>query len=156
MNDDFTVALSKAMKYCSTKEVCIYDIKKKLSDWQVKEQYFEKIVDILLNEKFIDEQRYANAFANDKFRFNNWGKRKIEYELKKKNIPQLFVNQAVSLIDESDYLKKIKYLVAAKLKNTKAKNNFIKKQKILRFMVNKGFEPDIVSNCIDDFLPNNL
>jgi regulatory protein len=144
------------MKFCSSKEVCIFDIQKKLNDWKIEKSLHNTIIQQLISEKFIDETRYAQAFASDKFRFNNWGKRKIEFELKRKNIPQYIINQAVATIKTEAYTKKIKSLISAKIKSIKDEDTYKIKLKILRYMTNKGFEPDIVSNIFDKNFKDKL
>jgi regulatory protein len=156
MNNTLKVYLTKAMKFCSSKEVCIFDIQKKLNDWKIEKSLHNTIIQQLISEKFIDETRYAQAFASDKFRFNNWGKRKIEFELKRKNIPQHIINQAVATIETEAYTKKIKSLISAKIKSIKDDDTYKIKLKILRYMTNKGFEPDIVSNIFDKNFKDKL
>ena len=80
------VALTKAQNLCATQEKCISDIRKKLFDWKLPSTEHDSVINTLLEDKFIDEQRYALFYTKDKFNYNKWGKIKIEYALKQKNI----------------------------------------------------------------------
>jgi len=155
MNENTTHYLSRAMRFCSTKEVCISEINKKLINWGIKESEIDEIVLKLLAENFIDEQRYSKAFTLDKFRFNNWGKQKIRFELWKKEIRQSHINIALEEIDTDEYLQKAKKLFTEKLHKIKESNILKKKQKIFSYMSNKGFETEIIYKIAEFFFPNN-
>jgi len=144
MDENISLYLSKAMRYCSTREVCISDISTKLLSWGTKKLDINTVVDELKKENFIDEQRYASAFALDKFKFNNWGKEKIKFELFRKKIPNPFIIKALDKIDAEEYFTKAKKLFIAKLKTIDDENELKKKQKIFSFMSNKGFETEII------------
>ncbi|MBN2892563.1 MAG: RecX family transcriptional regulator [Bacteroidales bacterium] len=154
--NNFEQTLSKAMRFCSTKEVCVFDIKTKLKNWGVDNSVSQKIISNLIEEKFIDEQRYANAFANDKFHFNNWGKIKIKYELRAKRIEIDSINIALENIADEEYSNKIKSLIENKLKTTKESDFQKLKAKIFRHLASKGFEPEIFSKLLNPKLEEHL
>ncbi len=154
MNNDFNYALAKAMRFCSTKEVCIWDISKKLNDWKIEPEFHQKIIDNLIDEKFIDETRYAEAFALDKFKFNKWGKIKIKFQLRQKNIQENLIDNALVLIEEKDYEKTANTLITSKLKTVKSDDYFIKKNKVLSSLANKGYETDLIYRLTDIILSN--
>lgn len=144
MDDDFKVLLSKAMKYCSQREVCISQITQKLTLWGVQNlKTSEKIIEQLIAEKFIDEQRYANAYTLDKFKMNKWGKNKIKFNLKNKNIPEKIIQNSLSTIQEKEYLNTAISLLVKKNASMKIPEPKVKKQKLYNFLISKGFEPDI-------------
>lgn len=93
-------ALHRAAALCSSSEHCIADIREKLSRWGIGEPDARTIVERLVQERFIDEGRYAIAFAKDKFRFSGWGRIKIRYALQQKRIGNSGIVNALSLIDE--------------------------------------------------------
>ncbi|MCK5170313.1 MAG: RecX family transcriptional regulator, partial [Bacteroidales bacterium] len=72
-------ATLKAQSLCAGQEKCVFDIRKKLYDWKLPTKDHDAVIDLLINDQFIDEQRYALFYAKDKFNFNKWGKIKIEY-----------------------------------------------------------------------------
>lgn len=92
-------ALHRAAALCSSSEHCIADIREKLSRWGIGEPDARTIVERLVQERFIDEERYAIAFAKDKFRFSGWGRIKIRYALQQKRIGNSDIVNALSLID---------------------------------------------------------
>ena len=96
-------ALHRAAALCSSSEHCIADIREKLSRWGIGEPDARTIVERLVQERFIDEERYAIAFAKDKFRFSGWGRIKIRYALQQKRIGNSDIVNALSLIDEEAY-----------------------------------------------------
>ena len=104
----FDIALKKAMSFCAGREYCYSEIRQKLSSWNVPDDDSEKILKILTEGKFINEERYAMAFSRDKFRYNKWGKIKIGSALKMKRIPDEIISKAINSIDETEYLDLLK------------------------------------------------
>ena len=141
---DFKKALNKCMYTCSKREYCVIDIKKKLIKWEVSESDQIKIINNLIKEKYIDENRYVLAFVNDKFAFNHWGKIKIKYHLKQKRIDKEIINKYIDKINHSDYEQTILEEIKKKKKTVTGKNEFEKNQKVARFVISKGFEPQKV------------
>lgn len=150
--DDFNSALSKAMRFCSTKEVCIKDITSKLNNWNTNPEFIDKIIASLIDEKFIDQQRYALAFAADKFKFNNWGKKKIAYHLFNKNIPENIIQKALNEINNTEYKKTAYKLIINKLKSLKTDDIIKQKNKILSSMTSKGYEAEIIYPILNEIL----
>jgi regulatory protein len=144
-------ALSKCMALCSKSEKCISDIRKKLEKWQLPEGELQKVIDALVEEKFIDEQRFAESFVRDKFRFNHWGKIKITHHLKAKGIVSTHIARAMQEIDEEDYLKTLKELLAQKNKSVKADNNYERKAKLIRFAQGRGFDYEIINKALAQY-----
>ena len=95
--------LRKAASYCSIAEHCIEDVNNKLQKWNVPAEWHEPIIDRLIADGFIDENRYAKAFVVDKFRLNKWGKTKIALALKLKGVSKEDISEALELIDEGEY-----------------------------------------------------
>jgi regulatory protein len=146
----FRVSLNKSMAQCSHKELCREDIHKKLALWGVTDDDIEKIIDILIKEKFIDETRYASAFVRDKFKYNKWGKVKIASHLKSKRIPSEIIGQALDSIDYDHYVRFLQGLLEVHKRSVKAKNQMDLKAKLLRFALSKGFESSLVYDVINE------
>ncbi len=146
---DFENALSKAMKFCSTKEVCISEITQKLEKWNIDKKHHKKIISILIDEDYINEQRYAEAFTSDKFRFQDYGKIKIRYELRLKKIENEYINNALEIIDDESYFNKIEKLIASKLKTAKETDAYKLKAKIQRYLLSKGYEQEYFGKIIN-------
>lgn len=154
--NNFGQALGKAMRFCSTKEVCVFDITQKLSNWGVDEKYHHKIISTLKEEQFIDEQRYASAFTSDKFIFNKWGKIKISFQLKQKKIKDSYIQNALEQINQEEYIDTIEKLIITKLKSTKEQDFLKLKNKIFRHLTSKGFEAELFASKLHKLVEQHL
>ena len=146
------IALFKVKAICSLQEKCSYDIKEKLIKWQLSETQVNGILKQLINENYINDERYAKAFANDKFKFNKWGKQKIKYVLMKKDISDSVIQKAIDEIDSDEYYKLVKDELQKKRNSIKGKNIFELKSKLIRFASSRGFEPDVLYPAIESIL----
>lgn len=147
-------ALIKAQNLCANQEKCISDIRTKLYAWKVNPNDHDKILLELQEQKFIDEQRYAISFTKEKFRFSKWGKVKIEYTLRQKNIPTEFISIALEEISESEYDDVLFKELEKKIKSIKDIDEYTIKSKLVRFALSRGFENgkvfDMVSKIVKD------
>jgi len=141
-------ALSKAMAICSKAEKCVSDVQQKLNDWGVEESDAQEIIKKLIVEKFIDEKRYCQYFVRDKFRFNQWGKIKIVFMLKSKNIPSSLIEDALLAINDDEYLELLTKLITDKARKTKFINDYDKKGKLTRFAQSRGFEFEVIKEVL--------
>jgi len=141
-------ALNKAKRYCSSKEVCEQDILSKLIQWQIPQELHSLILQKLIEDNFLNNQRFAICFAHDKLKFNNWGKIKIKYELQLKKLPSDVISIALDSIDNEFYLEIATKLIASKFKTLKSDDKQQNQKKIISFMYSKGFEYDIVMNLL--------
>ncbi len=146
--------LHKAAAYCSTAERCIQEVEKKIAAAGLSHEESDRIIARLLQERFIDEQRFARYFVNDKLRFNKWGRIKIAYELQKKNIPAAIRAEALEQIDETEYNDILFSLLKAKKKTTKGKDNRDIYFKLLRFAAGRGFEGQAANTCLKRLFNN--
>lgn len=147
-------ALARIQKICSNQEKCSFDVHQKLSDWGFENLAIEKIINSLIEDKFVDDNRFAKSFAREKFRFNNWGRIKITYALKQKRIPESTINLALEEIEEEEYLHVLEIELIKKRKSIKAKNQFDLKGKLLRFGQSKGFETEYILRIIENLTQN--
>lgn len=146
-------ALNKAAAYCSLCERCINEVRKKLTAWGIAPIEQNKIIERLIKERFIDEERYCRAFVNDKIRFNHWGKIKITAALREKQIDKKYISSAIDNIDENEYMQILRDILITKQKEYKGKEDFATKQKLIRFAASRGFEPTKILQIIkcDDY-----
>jgi regulatory protein len=98
----------------------------------------------LINDEFIDEERYARSFCRGKFKIKKWGKRKIEFELKKKKISSVCIKKGMEEIDFKEYLKQLNNQAEKKNKLIKDKNHFNRKSKLAKYLIDKGYESNLV------------
>ncbi len=146
----YKTALNKAMAECSRREFCSEDIRNKLVEWGVENNDAEKIIGVLIREKFIDESRYASAFVRDKFRYNKWGKVKIAAHLRAKRLPSDVIKSALDSIEEELYNKFLRELIESHRRSVKAKNKFDMKAKLLRYGLSKGFESNLLYDILNE------
>lgn len=133
-------ALHRAAAYCSTAERCVYDVEKKILAAGLSREAAERIIGRLTKEKFIDEARFCRSFVNDKLRFNKWGRVKIAYELRKKNISSSVASEALAAVDEKEYGNILLALLKAKKKAVKGRDERDVFNKLLWFAAGRGFE----------------
>jgi regulatory protein len=146
----FKIALNKAMAQCSHREFCRDEICNKLSLWGIENNDAEKIIEILINENFINESRFAAAFVRDKFKYNKWGKVKITAHLRAKKLSPDIINSALDSIDNDQYNKLIRGLIEVHRRTIKAKNQYDLKAKLLRYGLSKGFESSLLYDILND------
>ncbi len=147
-------AMSKAQNICAEQEKCEYDIRKKLYDWNLPLKDHDSIIELLIRDKFIDERRYSEFYTKDKFYFNKWGKIKIEYTLKQKNISSEFIRNALDKIPEIDYDNLLKNELIKKIKTIKDKDEYTIKSKLVRFATSRGFENGKVFDMVSAIIKN--
>ena len=149
-NSLFKTALSKAMNQCSQQEICCSEIESRLESWGVQKSDCHKIIDILIKENFINEERYARAFVKDKFNQNKWGKIKIASHLRAKNISSGTISSALGSIDIESYKNILKSLIEGHRRSVKAKNSYEMKAKLLRFGLSRGFESSLLYDLLNE------
>ena len=148
----YSISLRKIMSICARREFCSNDIRQKLESWGLSENDIKKIIEILIKERFIDEERYAMAFVKDKFRYHKWGKIKLSAALRLKKIPDNKITLALETIDNGSYVNEIRNLLASHRKTIKAKNLYDLKGKLLRFGLSKGYESQILYDLLNDLV----
>ena len=146
MND---ILLNKAATYASRCEHCESEVREKLLIWGGTSEETDEIIAYLIEERYIDNQRYANSYAKDKFRFNHWGKYKISIMLRSKDIDSEIIEEALGQIDEEEYLEKLQQILKDKLRSLKYSSEYEKKGKLFKFAQSRGFESDAISKVID-------
>ncbi len=136
----------KAARFCAYRERSVSEVRSKLKALGASEPDAETLIKELIQENFIDESRYARAFASDKFRFNKWGKVKIRQLLRQKQVDEDEIERALENLPRQEYHEMIKSLVAQKLKGLPTElDSSQKKQKVIRFLLQKGFEYDLIA-----------
>jgi regulatory protein len=149
-------AFQKAKYYCGYQERCHSEVKEKLYSLGLYKKDTEEILSKLIEENYLDEERFAIHFAGGKFRLKQWGKVKIKYELKQKQVSEYCIKKALASIPENEYLKTVSKLFSVKLKTLKSeKNIFIKKKKLQDHLLQKGFESSIINNLLNEKMKEN-
>jgi regulatory protein len=133
--------LEKARNYCAYQERSFFDVKNKLQQWKATEETIRNILKTLKSENFINEERFAKAFALGKLRHNKWGRNKIIYALKQKQIPDLYIQIGLGEIDEQEYIDTLKELLSSK--EVKAKDEYTRQHKLVKYAMQKGFQQEL-------------
>lgn len=143
-------ALEKIKHFCGYQERNHREVKEKLFSFGLYKDQVEGLISILIQEDYLNEERYAMAFARGKFRMKGWGKIKIKYELKQQQISDYCIKKALNSIDEEEYIKTFTKVFDNKMKSLKSeKNSFIKKKKLQTFLLQRGFEAFLISKKIN-------
>ena len=134
---------------CAQAEHCQQEMRDKLKRWGIDETAQERIIQRLINEHYIDDERYTRAFVKDKIRYNKWGRRKVQQGLWLKHIAPDIQQRVLDEIDENEYLSVLRPLLRQKQKTVKAQNDYELNQKLVRFAIGRGFTFDIIRQCLD-------
>lgn len=146
-NMSYDRALEKAMRYCSYQERCVLDLEKRFYAWNVEKSDWDKILDYLIEEDFLNENRYVEAFVRGKFRIKKWGKNKIKMGLMSKRVfnEQQFNSVVESEIGDEDYMKTMVDLIEKKGQLIKEDDGVKKRDKLYRYMMGKGYESGLIA-----------
>lgn len=140
----------KAAAYCAYQERFQQEVRNKLYSYGLNYTDVEELLSYLISEGFVNEERFALAFAGGKFRLKKWGKVKIENELTKRNISSYCIKKALSEIEEEDYLDTIYTLLEKKMKLSSKEDLFALRKQLADYLIRKGFEGDLVWNILND------
>jgi len=142
-------ALQKAKQYCAYQERCHSEVKEKLYSLGMNKKEVDELLSELISDNYLNEERFAIQFAGGKFRIKQWGRVKIKYALKQKQVSDYCIKRALAAIDEHAYTRTAEKLFEQKLKLLRSeKNIFIKKRKLQDHLMQKGFETTLVSKLI--------
>ncbi len=146
---DIKIAIERLRIYCALQDKCQWDVKQKMQEWGLLKISQDHIMQLLIEEKYIDEERYSRSFCRGKFKIKKWGKVKITNELKKKYISAICITKGLEEIKDSEYDKELEKQYQKK-KNSllEERNIFMKNKKIATFLITKGYESDLVWNKI--------
>ena len=148
-------ALSKLQKYCTYQDRCHKEVRSKLLDLEIYGADLEDIIVDLIEDNFLNEERFARSYARGKFRMKQWGRVKIKQELKFRRISAYCLKKAMEEIDEEDYTKTLLHLIEKKKKDyeRKEKNLFKLKGKIATYIIGRGYESPLVWHWVNELLP---
>ena len=134
---------------CAQAEHCQQEMRDKMRRWELDETVQNRIIDRLIKERYVDDERYARAFVKDKIRYNKWGRRKVQQALWQKHIDAEIQQRVLDEIDEKEYLDILRPLLKQKRKNIRAASDYELNQKLARFALSRGFTFDLIRQCLD-------
>jgi len=146
-------ALPRIKQYCVYQERCHSEVKEKLYGFGLHKNDVEDLVAKLIEENYLNEERFAIQFAGGRFRIKQWGRVKIKYQLKQKQVSDYCIKKALNAIDDAEYLKILEKLAVLKYNSLKSeKNLFAKRKKIQDYLKMKGYETDLVNDMLKDIV----
>lgn len=137
-------ALAKLQKYCAYQDRCHQEVRSKLLDLGVYGDALEEIIAELIQDNFLNEERFARSYARGKFRIRQWGRNKIKQELKFRRISDYCLRKAMEEITEEDYEQTLEGLIEKKWREVREKDAFKKRAKIANYLVQKGYETPLI------------
>lgn len=145
----FNEIRDKLAKYCAYQDRCQWEVENKLREFNLIPEARDQILIYLIQNKFLNEERFAKSFARGKFYQKNWGKNKIKMELKKRWIPSNLIEIGLKEIDSNDYFETAEKLYQKKVESLQSeRESFKKKAKIRNYLLQKGFESEIIADLL--------
>ena len=141
--------IQKAEKYCAQSEQCMSSVRAKLLIWGASRPQAERVIKHLCQEGFIDEHRYSTAYCDSKIRNQHWGRIKISYQLRSKQIKQHLIDDVLAGIDPEVYRQSLVELTHERWKTYKDGDIEKNKKKLMSFLATKGFEMEIIKEVVD-------
>jgi regulatory protein len=136
--------LDKMAKYCAYQERCVKDVRDKLKTFDISQKEKDEILDYLLDNRFVDNERFAKSFVRGKINQSGWGVNKIRFHLIQKGIDKETIDEALAHTDEEVYRQRLIDILRTKSKTLMAENDFEKKRKLAAYAMQKGFEGSLV------------
>lgn len=147
----------KLATLCARSEHCQHDMLEKMRQWGGDEETQAQVMERLVKEHYVDDERYTRAFVHDKIQYNQWGRRKIEQALWLKHIDADTVKAVLDEVDDEEYIAILRPLLKQKRKSVKARNDYEQNLKLMKWAMGRGFTFDIIRQCMtiedeDEFL----
>lgn len=142
------IALTKAERYCAYQERAQQEVRDKLYEWGLWPEAVENIIAQLIGSNFLNEERFAKAYALGKFRQKGWGRIKIKQGLKLKKVPDVLIRKALQQIDGDDYEKMLCDILNRKARAISEKDTFRRHHKLQQYAYSRGYEADIINDTL--------
>jgi len=143
--------LDKMAKYCAYQERCVKDVRDKLKTYDIPQEDRDKILEFLLDNRFVNDERFAKSFVRGKVNQSGWGMNKIRFHLMQKGIDKDLIDEALGQTDEEVYRQRLIDILKVKSKTVKAETDFEKKRKLAAYAMQKGFEGALVWEVLREF-----
>jgi len=145
-------ALSRLQNLCSAQEKCTGDIIEKLRKWNICNEEGKIILEKLIRDRFVDDQRFAGFFVKDKQNINKWGKEKIRYALMRKNLSREVIDDALSSLPKENFEESLKELLSRKSRELGKYESYEKRNRLIRFAIQRGFDYDLIFRLVDQYV----
>ncbi|MEY4521781.1 MAG: hypothetical protein RIT10_966 [Bacteroidota bacterium] len=151
----FLEAKAKLEALCAYQERCSFELNQKMILWGIDWEQRDQLLADLISSNFLNEERFASAYVSGKFRIKRWGRIKIKNHLNQKFISKYSIDKAIKEIDLEEYWSSLNYLAEKKLRDLSVeKNEWNQKVKLSKFLQSKGYESDLISDCIIELYKN--
>lgn len=144
-----TSAILKLRHYCAYQERCHNEVKYKCIELGLRGDEIEAAIAELISDNFLNEERFARAFAGGKFRTKQWGRKKILQELKQRQVSAYCIKKGMEEIDDEDYDKTLTGLAARKYASLKSEQYLKRKYKTMQYLLQKGYEPELIQDIVE-------
>lgn len=148
---DFKIAFEKAAKYCAYQERCQFDLERKFLEWNIDAEIRDNLIAELIQQNFLNEERFAAAFTNGKVNIKRWGRIKIVNELKARKISDYSIRKALESIDDEKYILNLQHLIHQKDQLLVAKNSYERRIKLLKYIMGRGYESNLINEELDNY-----
>jgi regulatory protein len=142
-------ALARLTALCASAEHCTGEMIDKMTKWEISEEAQARIMEHLVKNKYIDDERYCRAFVHDKMEYNHWGRRKIEQALYVKHMDKAIQKTVLDEIPDEDFIDILRPLIVQKRRQTRANSEYEMNMKLMRFAASRGFTIEQIRQCID-------
>lgn len=142
-------ALQKLRQYCAYQERSHYEVQQKLYDLGIRKAEHDEIISTLIEEDYLNEERFAMQFVGGKFRMKDWGRKKIYYALKEKKVSEYNIKKAMKQIDEDAYAEVLRELAEKKYELLKNEQWLVRKKKTIDYLLQKGYEYELVTAAVN-------
>ena len=142
-------ALARLTALCAGAEHCTGEMIDKMTKWEISEEAQARIMEHLVKNKYIDDERFCRAFVHDKMEYNHWGRRKIEQALYVKHVDKAIQKTVLDEIPDEDFIDILRPLIVQKRRQTRANSEYEMNMKLMRFAASRGFTIEQIRQCID-------
>ena len=143
-------ALRKLAGLCARSEHSEGEIREKMRNWNLSDEATQRVLNELTEQHYIDDARFTRFFVHDKIRYNKWGRWKIEQALWQKRISEDIAHDVFDQVDDQEYIQVLAPLLKSKFKTIKAKTDYERSMKLIKFAMGRGFEMELIRKCIDN------
>lgn len=144
------IVLEKLRKYCAYQDRCHQEVRNKIISYKVYGDDLEEIINELIKDKFLNEERFARSYARGKFNFKKWGRNKIKYELQRRHVSSYCIRKGLEEIDEEVYLGTLREVINKQILKHKKHSQLIRRDKAIKYAASRGFEAPLIFKIIKE------
>jgi len=145
-------AFARAAARCAVAEQCVADWQRKFLAMGLTPDEAQTVIDRLIDEGYINEERYARAYVHDKANYDDWGSVKIRQKLLQKGFSSSVISRALAEVDDSLWVGKLEAILAKKSETITDENPYVRNEKLIRFASNRGYAPAEIIRVLDHLL----